>query len=361
MKKKIYLIVYAIAQLIVSVYYGIFAETLAVEQVETVTEAFKTYPENIQKMISQMYTVDSMHSSLILTAIVGGILALILLWIFVKDKVGVKKGLALGLTIASLVLFGGGIVLVLSAIAIYLIATTKKEQVTGEAGEAKEKNKIQKLRPLKVDTKDILLAVVLIVLYASQFFLPPLMTSLTMSIIVLVIYYVGVFAFCIYVFNKRLKRDFKAYKQNVGKYVGYSFKWWGIMMLFSMVAAILRMVFGGDVVTANQTGLNEAPLWYVVPLSILWAPFVEELIFRGCIRRFIKNDVVFVIVSALAFGLIHTITSEVGLYNMIIQSLQYMAMGGVMAFVYTRTNNIGTNMTIHLIQNTLATVLLLFA
>ena len=140
--------------------------------------------------------------------------------------------------------------------------------------------------------------------------------------------------------------------------MGYIFKWWGIMLGLSIVAAGIRLLLGGDVETANQAGLNSMPLWYVGPLAMIWAPFVEEGIFRGGLRRFVKNDKVFVVLSALLFGLLHTIGSETGLYNIFIQSLQYMVMGGVMAHVYTKTNNICVNMGVHCVQNTFGVVMM---
>jgi membrane protease YdiL (CAAX protease family) len=162
-----------------------------------------------------------------------------------------------------------------------------------------------------------------------------------------------------YVFRKRLKRNFKEFKKNFGSNVGYIFKWWGIMLGLSFVAAFIRILLGGDTETANQATLNSIPLWYVAPLAIIWAPFVEESIFRGGIRRFIKHDGLFVVVSAVIFGLIHTISSETGIYNILIQSIQYMAMGGVMAHVYSKTNNICLNMGVHFVQNTFSVIMMI--
>ena len=43
---------------------------------------------------------------------------------------------------------------------------------------------------------------------------------------------------------------------------------------------------------------------------------------------------------------------------LLIQSLQYMAMGAVMAIAYVKTNNIMTNMGVHCVQNTFSTIML---
>ena len=83
-----------------------------------------------------------------------------------------------------------------------------------------------------------------------------------------------------------IKSFWKAFKENFGTYMGYIFKWWGIMLGLSIVAAGIRLLLGGDVETANQAGLNSMPLWYVGPLAMIWAPFVEEGICPGCTNRF---------------------------------------------------------------------------
>ena len=178
--------------------------------------------------------------------------------------------------------------------------------------------------------------------------------------ITIISYYLIVFGFSIYVFRKRFVRDFDFVSRDFFTYFKYIFKMWAVMIGFSLIAAFIRIVLGSDSLSANQTSLNDAPLWYVVPLAMIWAPIVEECLFRGSIRRFISDDKVFIIVSAISFGLLHTIGQEVGVYNTILQSLQYMAMGGVMAYTYIKTNNIFTNMGIHFIQNTFASIMMIF-
>lgn len=354
MKRKIYLICYAIVQMIMSIYTMFNVNSIAKAQVELIREMFVDMPTEMQTMMNEMYTVEAMVSSVWLTAIVALVLGMILLWLFVRDRIPVKKGLTITLTVVSLLLGLNDIVTLLAIVALILILGVEKAESI-----KKEKKEIKKLRELKVTGKDLLWVVVLALAYSTQFIAPLFITNQTIGIIFEILFYVLVFALVLYIFGKRLKRDFKAFKDNFGSYVGYIFKWWGIMLGLSLVAAIIRVVLGGDMETANQAGLNSMPLWYVGPLAIIWAPFVEEGIFRGGLRRFIKNDKLFIVLSAIIFGLIHTIGSEVGLYNMLIQSLQYMVMGGVMAHVYTKTNNICVNMGVHCVQNTFGVVMMI--
>lgn len=353
MKRKIYLICYAVLQMLASVYTMFNANSIAKESLKMIKDAFKEMPAEMQTMINEVYTLDSMVSSVWMTAIVALVLGAILLWLFVRDRVPVKKGLAITLTVISMLLGVNDIVTLLAVVALVLIIGIEKDKVV-----KKEKKEIKKLRELKVTGKDLLWVVVLVLAYSTQFIVPLFIENATLGIIFEILYYVLIFVLVLYIFGKRLKRDFKAFKENFGTYMGYIFKWWGIMLGLSIVAAGIRLLLGGDVETANQAGLNSMPLWYVGPLAMIWAPFVEEGIFRGGLRRFVKNDKVFIVLSALLFGLLHTVGSETGLYNIFIQSLQYMVMGGVMAHVYTKTNNICVNMGVHCVQNTFGVVMM---
>lgn len=354
MKKKIYLIISAIVQIAISIYSMVFVDKIAAEQVKAIGEMLEMMPKDMQKMMADIYTVETMSSSIMVTAIVTLVIGAILLWLFARDRVSVKKGLAIGLLIATLVLGLNDIVLILSAISLVFVATTPKSE------KKKEKKEIKKLRELKITGKDRLWVVVLVLAYATQFIIPSFINSRTAAIIFDVLFNLLIFALVLYVFRKRLSRDLKAFKDNFGSYIGYIFKWWGLMLLMSLGAAIVRLVLGGEVETANQAALNSMPIWYVGPLAIIWAPFVEEGIFRGGLRRFVKNDKLFIVLSAILFGLLHTIGTETGIYNMFVQSLQYMVMGGVMAYTYSKTNNIFVNMGIHCVQNTLGVILMLF-
>lgn len=354
MKRKIYLICYAVLQMLASVYTMFNANSVAKESLKMIKEAFEGMPAEMQTMINEVYTLDSIVSSVWLTAIVALVLGAILLWLFVRDRVPVKKGLAITLTVISMLLGVNDLVTLLAVVALVLIIGIEKDKAV-----KKEKKEIKKLRELKVTGKDLLWVVVLVLAYSTQFIVPLFIENATLGIIFEILYYVLIFALVLYIFGKRLKRDFKAFKENFGSYMGYIFKWWGIMLGLSLVAAIIRIVLGGDMETANQAGLNSMPLWYVGPLAMFWAPFVEEGIFRGGLRRFVKNDKLFIVLSALLFGLLHTVGSETGLYNIFIQSLQYMVMGGVMAHVYTKTNNICVNMGVHCVQNTFGVVMML--
>ena len=62
-----------------------------------------------------------------------------------------------------------------------------------------------------------------------------------------------------------------------------------------------------EITSNNQESIMSLPLWNSIPLAVIYAPIVEESLFRGCIRRFIKDDKIFIIVSA---ELCHILTKK---------------------------------------------------
>ncbi len=351
MKKKIYLMAYSVIQFVMGIYYVICHKAIAASQLEAFEETFKMFGEDMQKLMGEAYSLETLQSGAVTSGIIGILLAIPLFILFLKGKDKDSKLWIVVLLVSSMLFFGDTLIMVLAGIAMYLVLKNKDK---------KNKNLVPKLDKIPVTAKDLILAVVFLLFYATQFLADYVIKTGLGAFIFMVVYYLGVAAFGIYVFRKRLKRDFKAYKYNFGKYLGTSFKYWLLMIGLSFVAATIRMALGGATETANQESLGTMPMWYVAPLAIVWAPLVEELVFRGVLRRFIKNDKVFIVISAISFGLLHTITIETGLVNILVQSLQYVAMGGAMAYAYTKTNNIGVNMSVHCIQNTFSTIMMMF-
>ncbi len=240
---------------------------------------------------------------------------------------------------------------------IAVMATSKREKPEDYPP---EKAKMPLLVKEKIDNNKIIMALIILTIYFSQFiwsnYLP---TGTPLKIIVGILFYLLMIALSIIFFKdllktslKAFKEHFKAYYQNLLPLIG---KYYLVYIFIALMAAFLTK----EITSANQANIMKLPLWYLIPLAVIYAPIVEETLFRGCLRRFIKNDKVFIIISALVFGFLHTISSETTIYNTFIMALPYMTMGGFLAYLYTKTNNILCNMSFHCFHNTLAIIILI--
>ncbi len=86
-------------------------------------------------------------------------------------------------------------------------------------------------------------------------------------------------------------------------------------------------------------------------ITVFLAPLVEEIVFRYSFSSFIKNRVVFVIVSSLLFGIMHGIG---------VVTLLYAFLGMMFAIIYIKTdNNVVACTMAHIINNVVAVTLIL--
>ena len=65
-----------------------------------------------------------------------------------------------------------------------------------------------------------------------------------------------------------------------------------IMYIIFIAVTLASILIAQQGVSTNQSTLESLPIWFTFPAAVLWAPIVEESIFRGVIRRFFKNNIV---------------------------------------------------------------------
>ena len=97
---------------------------------------------------------------------------------------------------------------------------------------------------------------------------------------------------------------------------------YAIKIVSGMVVGILSFILGVGVDTSNNQYLLEEMFKYypvlMIITGVICAPVTEELVFRGAIKRIIKNKKVFIIVSGLIFGLIHVLRYDLPVFIMLI-------------------------------------------
>ncbi len=192
-----------------------------------------------------------------------------------------------------------------------------------------------------------------------------------------------------------------------------------VKMLGAYISNIIAYIVGvTDLTTDNQSAIElltgSAPAMMIISTVVL-APILEETIFRGAIRKVMKNKKVFITVSGLLFGLMHVIDSVtfyvellvLGIvisyllerkdkkryYNVVLASIAIMALfaifyyfqygnlllaikgldiselvGGItyvvagiyLAYIYVKKDSICLNIGIHSLNNLLSMILILF-
>ncbi|MDD3028099.1 MAG: CPBP family intramembrane metalloprotease, partial [Erysipelotrichaceae bacterium] len=116
--------------------------------------------------------------------------------------------------------------------------------------------------------------------------------------------------------------------------------------------------------SANEAAITQqaqSNFALIAVTTIILAPVVEELFFRGIIfRSFSRYNVVLgMVVSSLFFGFVHIYQALLaGDVSQLYYLIQYGGMGLVLAWVYVIRRNILSAIFVHLLNNAISMVIL---
>lgn len=159
--------------------------------------------------------------------------------------------------------------------------------------------------------------------------------------------------------RKDLNKNIKSFKK---EYILKAIKYWLIGFIIMILSnAIINNFIIVDGMSTNETLNREFMTNYKVYSAIsicIFAPIVEELIFRLSIRKAIKNDKIFIIVSSLLFAGMHVI-SAINNPLELFYLIPYGALGIAFAKSYIDTSNIFTSISAHMIHNILSFIVIM--
>ena len=357
-KRRIYFGISSIICIIMNILTAINADKIIDLVIDSFKEVYAAFPQTFQDRAIGLIT-KSGPAIIIILSIISIFASAVVLYFAIKDKLVKYKVEVVVLSAVTLFTANSIFVLLLSIANIIVIATAKRVRVC-DFKEKSEKKDIPKLMKDAVDWDGIVLGVLLLLIYFSRVILSKLIfNDQKVNLVITIIYNIVMITLCILVFRFTLKRDFKIFKDNIKAYVRFILPRLGIMYIVFVVVNLIAILITKNGTSANQQMLEALPNYYVIPAAIIFAPIVEELLFRGVFRKFIRKDTIFIIVSGIAFGLLHAI-SEASILNVIVMMVPYSLLGCFFAYMYTKTNNIWTNITCHAIWNLLASLFMIF-
>ena len=349
MKNKIYYIIYSIISILISLYSIVSAKMINKNLLESLDELKNILPSSYFDKIVQMYSNYGEYI-IVVPSIIVIIICCIILYNTINEVLIKNKSLITVLLVITFLISPNLYINILSIVSLVLLLTDKSKYDEN----AKEKKQLPIIKYSKKSNKEKITSLILLLIYFSQIPIGYILPDIKLlTWIVRISYQIILLILVIYFFYDELKKNFKLFKDNFKRYVSYLLPKYGIGLLLLILTGTIAMFITNQGQSINQLLLEEQPILYLIPIAIIWAPIVEELLFRGYLRRFFNNNLVFIIVSALLFGLIHSISEE-SLLNIIVMTLPYASLGGILAYVYTKTNNICSSMFIHMLHNTIA-------
>ena len=175
-------------------------------------------------------------------------------------------------------------------------------------------------------------------------------SDIILSIIFILIYY------------KTIKKDFKNYfNKDVIKHLKESILTWLIGFTIMAISNILISLIIENNMPQNEEAVREliniSPLYMAFQL-IIYAPLTEELIFRKSIKDITNNKYIYILLSGFIFGGLHVLSS-LNTPLALLYLIPYCSLGFIFAYLYHKTDNIFSTITVHSIHNTLALIIYL--
>lgn len=162
---------------------------------------------------------------------------------------------------------------------------------------------------------------------------------------------------------KKLKSNLEDYKKNWKNLLKRNVKYWVCALVIMFACNLAISLIFNRLTSANDQTIREIfevmPLYIILEAAIL-APLTEELTFRQSIRYMIKNKWVFILVSGLVFGFMHTLTSLKSLSDFL-YIIPYSVPGCFFAYMLYEEDNVLVPISFHMIHNSMALILLIIS
>ena len=173
--------------------------------------------------------------------------------------------------------------------------------------------------------------------------------------------------FAVVLFKDFFIDNIRKFKQNLSKNILWSATaGLGINYLISYLANILIILFLGTSDSASNQllfeSLIENSFLLMAIQAIVFAPIVEELIFRGLVFRSFRQYNIYLahFISAFCFGFIHIYQGLfAGDFTQLVYLLSYGGMGCAYSFVYEKRKTIVAPMIVHMLNNLIATIIIM--
>ena len=177
-------------------------------------------------------------------------------------------------------------------------------------------------------------------------------------IIYLFISYILVAIYFTIIYKEELLNNIKKLnKKNILTTLIYFIIGFLLMMLSNY---IINYIIIPNSISNNEQGNRELLLnnkvLYGLLLSLI-IPYIEEIVFRLSLKKSIKNNTTFILVSSTIFSLLHIISTTKLIE--LLYFIPYFILGLTFSTIYTKTNNIYCSTISHILNNTITVLIIL--
>lgn len=330
--KKIILLISTVLSLLITLGY-IFAITSGNLNLETINDAGQL-----------------LYTSQVLVLFICAISNILSIFVILKDVVKHKKKI---IFLNVIQLLFGTMFNIISAIINIAVVASKTTDVEEPIKEKKELPILEDITKHKWYVYFTIFVFLFAICYTPILNILPIPETKIAAIITMIVLYIVQVLALVIPMASELKRDFIVFKNNFKLYLGNMLPRFGIIVIGYFISNISVLLLVGNIPNNQQT-LVSMPLYITAFLGIVIGPLTEELMFRGFIKKFIKNDLLFIMVSSLVFGGLHVLSADS--FQQVLYIIPYSILGFAFSLNYVKTKTIASNIFLHSAWNTLAVI-----
>ncbi|MDD3453763.1 MAG: hypothetical protein PHN42_05795 [Bacilli bacterium] len=147
-------------------------------------------------------------------------------------------------------------------------------------------------------------------------------------------------------YKNKIKDDYHEFlnKYKLKEKILIIFKWVLLLFIFNLIMGFLTEIFlpsAADGIDDNVNALKSlfgVSTMYTIFKAMLFAPIVEELLFRESISECINNKIVFMITTSLIYAIMNTIYGDMSKTYMILDFISYFLFYLILSGLYLKYN-----------------------
>lgn len=184
--------------------------------------------------------------------------------------------------------------------------------------------------------------------------------SSTTYYLLMIFSYICLIGIGLLLYGKDLKKEWQNFKNNKGDNIDTAIKYYfiglGIMILSNiLINSFLKL--GNSQNEVRVQGMIKSSPWLMLICAGLFAPIVEEILFRKTFKNVFKKKYLYIFISGFVFGLLHIIGYKLKTPLELLYIIPYGALGLFFALMDYETDSTYPSIFMHIFHNTALTTL----
>lgn len=220
----------------------------------------------------------------------------------------------------------------------------------------KKNKQISKQDEIKKGAITILLFFMFPLIYQVIFYYPLTHSNNFIKAFLLLIQEIILTIILIRIQKDKFHNAWKDFKTNKKEYLDLMIKSWVLGFIIMAVSNLFINVVLKNGIAENEEQnriIMKNLALYAIPAIMVLGPICEEITFRASLKKIFNNKFLYIVITSFFFAFAHLYGNLSSIIDLL-YLIPYGSLGVAMGYTYSKTDNILTNIFIHMFHNSLS-------